>query len=116
MPVDFGSHPIEAKHGDVFPAVAVLVEIKDADGAAVTDGSPVLRVGKPMSGPYQDAGTHLLDADLIHQGDGVWRWEPAAGEIVTGRWRLSVHTEDATIPGDGYGTLLVRPTLPGAPE
>ena len=116
MPVDFGPGPIEAKQGDVFPAVAVLVEIRDADGDPVTDGEPTLRVGTLVSGPYDEPGTHLLDADLNHVGEGIWRWEPEAGQLAVGRWRMEVHPGDGAVPHDGYGTLLVRPTIPEEPS
>ena len=115
MPVDFGLAPIEAKEGDAWPNIEVYAKLTDVNGDPVTAGTPILRVGTFMSGRYQDAGTHLLDATLIHTADGIGRWEPTAGQLVVGRWRMEVKPDDATVPTDGYGTLVVWPALPEEP-
>lgn len=104
---------IERKVGDHGPSAAVLATVTDADGQPVTAGPVTLRVAAPVTGPYDSDGTHLLDAAMTHDGQGVWRWEPEEDDLIAGRWRVEVVAGDAVMPAGEHDTLLVRPRLPG---
>ena len=104
---------IERMEGDHGPdAVIDAVNVVDVNGDLVQDGELRLVVAQPVSGPYTAAGTPLLVADLVHEGDGLWRWYPEPGDLQVGRWRLQLLHDTVAIPSGWYGTLLVLPRLP----
>jgi hypothetical protein len=107
---------IERMEGDHGPdAIIDAVAVVDVNGDPVVDGTLLLVIGQFMSGPYGAPGTALLTAEMTHEGDGTWRWEPQPGDLQVGRWRMQLLHSDVAIPSDRYGMLLVRPRLPMPP-
>ena len=102
---------VDRHDSDFGPDAALFARVVDSDSNPVTTGTVTLVVASLVTGPYTADGTAMVTVAMTHEGDGVWRWDPAEGELLPGLWRTQVLVNDVRIPANGYGTLLVRRAL-----
>ncbi len=89
---------IHRRAGDFGTLARVTYTIVDAEGTAVTSGSATLRIGGEA------------DHTMVHQGAGVWTWDPASGDLdlAPGVYDIEVSASDVTLPSVKPDKLVVR--------
>jgi len=96
---------LHRRAGDHGPLATIRLRIRDAEDNPVVSGTTVLRISKGTD--------HVADHPMTHDTDGWWEWEPADGDLKPGDFRLTVHSNQVTLPAQHDIQLRVRERLPG---